>query len=108
MGFVYLLLSVNDYGEEVYKIGVTKRNVDTRIRELQTGNPNKISVLRVYESDNYLKVERWMHRKYFDAKTEAKNEWRNLSNDHIITFLVDCKNADETISILKKTNPFFK
>jgi hypothetical protein len=108
MGFVYLLLSINDYGEEVYKIGVTKRNVDTRIRELQTGNPNKISVLRIYDSDNYLKVERWMHRKYFDSKTEAKNEWRNLTNEQIISFLEDCKSADETITILKKTNPFYK
>jgi hypothetical protein len=108
MGFVYLLLSINDYGEEVYKIGVTKRNVDTRIRELQTGNPNKISVLRVYESDNYLKVERWMHRKHFDSKTEAKNEWRNLTNEQIITFLDDCKGADEIVKMMLKENPFYK
>ena len=108
MGFVYLLLSVNDYGEEVYKIGITKRDVNTRIRELQTGNPNKISVLRVYESDNYLKVEQWMHRKFGNTKTEAKNEWRNLLNEQVITFLLECKNADETISILKQTNHFFK
>lgn len=106
MGYVYLLLQVNDYGEEVYKIGVTKRDVETRIRELQTGNPNQISVLRVYESDNYLKVEQWMHRKHGASKTIAKNEWRNLTNNQVISFLDDCKNADETIIILKKTNPF--
>jgi hypothetical protein len=107
MGYVYLLLQVDAEGSETYKIGITKNNPELRVKQLQTGNPNKISVLRVYESDNYLRVEQWMHRKHGASKTEAKNEWRNLTNDQIITFLDDCKNADETISVLKKTNHFF-
>jgi hypothetical protein len=108
MGYVYLLLQVNAEGLETYKIGVTKNDPELRVKQLQTGNPNKISVLRVYESDNYLKVERWMHRKYFDSKTEAKNEWRNLTNEQIISFLDDCKAADEIVKIMLKENPFYK
>lgn len=108
MGFVYLLLQVDADGQETYKIGITKNDPELRVKQLQTGNPSKISVLRVYESDNYLKVEQWMHRKHGASKTEAKNEWRNLTNDQVINFLLECKNADETISILKQTNHFFK
>ncbi len=108
MGYVYLLLQINVQGEETYKIGISKNDPELRVKQLQTGNPNKISVLQVYETDNHLKVEKWMHRKYFASKTLAKNEWRDLSNKDIISFLSDCKKADETIDFLKKTNPFVK
>lgn len=108
MGFVYLLLQVNEQGQETYKIGITKNDPELRCKQLQTGNPNKISVLRVYESDNYLKVEQWMHRKHGANKTEAKNEWRNLTNNQIITFLDDCNSADEVVKVMLKENPFYK
>jgi hypothetical protein len=106
MGYVYLLLQVDDQGLETYKIGVSKNNPELRVKQLSTGNPNQISVLRVYESDNYKKVENWMHRKYHASKTSAENEWRNLTNEEVISFLNDCKKADETISFLKSSNPF--
>ena len=54
-----------------------------------------------------LKVERWLHRKYF-VKTEAKNEWRSLSNEEVFSFIDDCKEADNNISFLLENNPFYK
>ena len=106
MGYVYLLLEVDKNGEETYKIGITKNDPTDRNSKLQTGNPNKISVLKVYDSENYKKVEKWIHRKYEGAKTEAKNEWRNLTAEQVLSFIDDCKKADETISFLKENNPF--
>lgn len=109
MGFVYLLSTVTPDGLiEQFKIGVTKRLVEKRLKELQTGNSGKITILKTYESENYLKVETFMHRKYKKNKTEAKNEWFDLSDDNIITFIDDCKKFDETIKLLKENNPFFK
>jgi hypothetical protein len=107
MGFVYLLLEVDKNGDETYKIGITKNDPKDRNSSLQTGNPDKIRVLQVYTSENYKMVERWMHKKYYGAKTLAKNEWRNLTNEEVTSFLADCKSADEKISYLKENNPFF-
>ena len=107
MGYVYLLLQLDFEGNESYKIGVTKRDVNIRVSELQTGNPNKISLHRKYESPNYLKVEKWLHKKY-QTKTEAKNEWRTLTNEQVFSFHDDCKAADDNIQFLLENNSFYK
>lgn len=108
MGYVYLILEVDEQGAETYKIGISKNNPELRVKQLSTGNPNKLSVLKYYESPNYLKVERWLHRKYYSVKTAAGNEWRNLTNEEVISFTDDCKKADDIISLLLKENPFYK
>ena len=107
MGYVYLLLSVSPDNIETYKIGVTKRDINIRISELQTGNPNKISLHKQYNTPNYLKVEKWLHRKY-QIKTEAKNEWRTLTDEQVFSFLDDCQTADNTIQFLLENNSFYK
>lgn len=108
MGFVYLLLQVDNHGDETYKIGVSKNDPNLRLKQLSTGNPNKISVLKIYESDNYRKVETRMHQKYNHSRTLANNEWFNLTNDDVLLFLDNCKKEDNLITFLKENNPFFK
>jgi hypothetical protein len=107
MGYVYLLLSISTDGEETHKIGVTKRDPNIRIKELSTGNPFTIRLLRSYESNNYLKVEHWMHRKHFASKTESKNEWRSLTAEAVFSFLDDCKEADDNIKFLQENNSLY-
>lgn len=107
MGYIYLFIEVDNNGDETYKIGITKNDPIKRTKQLQTGNPRLISVLKSYESDNYLKIERLLHRKYFN-KTEARNEWRNLTNEEVISFQDDCKKAEETIKFMLANNPFYK
>jgi hypothetical protein len=107
MGYVYLLLQLDFEGNESYKIGITKNDPNKRVKQLQTGNPNKISLHRKYESKNYLKVERWLHRKY-QGKTEAKNEWRTLTDEQVFSFLNDCQEADDNIQFLLDNNSFFE
>jgi hypothetical protein len=106
-GFVYLLLETDENGNEKYKIGVTKRNIEKRIRELQTGNSNKISVINHYESKNYKKVEKWLHGRYLSKKTLAQNEWFNLTSEDVLGFLDECKKAEAAFDLLRD-NPFFK
>jgi hypothetical protein len=108
MGIVYLLLSVDVMGNEVYKVGVTKNTTTKRISQLSTGNSDKIQLIKEYKSENYKKVEKMMHVKYAPYKTEANNEWFSLKAEHVISFLDECKKADETISFLLKNNPFYK
>ena len=108
MGYVYLLLSVDINGNEKFKIGVTKRNITKRISELQTGNSDKIQLLNQYQSENFKKIEKMIHLKYSSYKTEANNEWFLLQTEHVMSFLKDCKEADQTISFLLENNPFYK
>jgi len=108
MGYVYLLFCVNKDGSEGYKIGITKNDPNKRVKQLQTGNESKIQLLNQYKSENFSKVEKMMHLKYSSYKTEANNEWFSLEADHVISFLVDCKEADQTISFLLENNPFYK
>ena len=107
MGYVYLLLQIDSEGTESYKIGITKNNPEKRKNNLQTGNPNKITVHRLYKSKNYLKVEQWLHRKY-QTKTEAKNEWRILTDEQVFSFHDDCQEADNNIQFLLDNNSFYK
>ena len=107
MGYVYLLVQVSPEGLETYKIGVSKNTIERRVAQLQTGNPNKIMLLNFYESENYKKVERIMHRKYHKEKTLAKNEWFTLTNTQVFSFFIDCVKADETIKYLIANNAFY-
>ena len=108
MGYVYLLLQTDIDGHESHKIGISKNDPKLRVKQLQTGNPNKISLLNHYMSLNYLKVEQWLHRKYSTSKSEAKNEWRILTNEQVFSFIDDCKEADENIKFLLENNSFYK
>lgn len=108
MGYVYLLLEVDKAGGERHKIGISKNHPNFRVKQLQTGNSNTISLITFYESDNYKKVERWVHTKHSNNKTEANNEWFNLTNEDVLSFIDTCKKANETISFLKDNNHFFK
>ena len=107
-GYVYLLLQIDFDGLESHKIGITKNNPELRKKQLQTGNPNVIRVLNSYYSENYLKVERWLHRKHSGSKTEASNEWRTLTDDQVRSFINDCKTADENIKFLLENNSLYE
>lgn len=106
MGYVYLILEVNQHGEESHKIGISKNPPEKRLKQLQTGNSNQISILNHYESKNYKKVEKWLHSRYSTKKTLADNEWFNLTNEDVLGFLGECKKAEEIFDLLKD-NPFF-
>ena len=106
MGYVYLLMTYDKHGEEVFKIGVSKKHPEFRIKQLQTGNNLVIELLHFYESANYKRLERWMHRLYGDKKTEADNEWFYLSNEDVLNFMDKIKEADDNISFLIQNNHF--
>lgn len=108
MGFVYLLIAVDDSGLETHKIGVTKNSVLKRVKQLSTGASGKIDILHIYESINYKLVEQWLHGHYFMSKTTSNNEWFKLSNEDVFNFIPNCKKADEIVSLMLKENPFFK
>jgi hypothetical protein len=107
-GYVYLIVEGDQYGEEKYKIGITKNDPQERLKKLKTGNSGDLSVLKTYRSRNYKKIERWLHRKYKLQRTLSNNEFFHLTDSEVIGFTEDCKKIDEIVSTLSELNPFFK
>ena len=104
-GFVYLLC---DPSNDSFKIGVTTaKDIDKRIKELQTGNSTPIHCVQKYETDFPYYIENWLHRKYNHIKTEANNEWFYLNQDQIKSFIYDCDTLNEKAKSLLD-NPFMK
>ena len=76
------LLSTDLDGEKVYKIGFTKNSVESRIKQLQTGNVSIIEIDFVYEADKYIvSIETRLH-KQFDSK-RINGEWFDLNSDEV-------------------------
>ena len=98
-GFVYLLCD----GEK-FKIGMTKKkDIQKRIKELQTGNPYEIWLRSYYPTNNPLKIEKMMHAKH--APSNVKNEWFNLTAQEVSNFKNDCEECERILKSLKD-NPF--
>ena len=102
MGKIYL---INMENTNNYKIGITKRDIKIRINELKTGNPEILHLVNIYESENYQKIESWLHRKYHLQRKEG--EWFEFDDDFVENFTQICGQIDETIQSLHN-NPFFK
>ena len=59
-GFVYFIQQISEEtGEEFYKVGFTK-NLEKRLRELKTGNPNSLKI-KFYIPECNPSFERYMH-----------------------------------------------
>ena len=108
MGYVYLLMTVDEHGTEQYKIGQSKHPPEVRRTQLQTGNSNIINVVNFYESYEYKKIEGRLHSKFGGQKTLADNEWFYLTNEQVGGFIDSCKDAETTIKFLLAENPFYK
>ena len=105
-GYVYLIVEVDEFGNEKYKIGVTKNNPEKRLSKLKTGNSNQLDILKVYRSKNYKKIERFLHRKYSNQRSISKNEFFHLSSDQVIGFMSTCFDIECIIESLRD-NPFY-
>lgn len=100
MGYVYL---IEDTDNNRYKIGVTK-DLDKRLRNLQTGNSNQLKFLCAYKTNYPYRLESMLHRK-FEQYREI-NEWFNLPKDIVFDFHSTCWRLNQIVLSLKD-NPYF-
>jgi hypothetical protein len=87
-----------------YKIGIGK-NPRERIMQLQTGNPDRLEIIDVYESENASKIESVLHNRYSYARNVG--EWFDLSVAEESSFIKNCMKIDESINLLKKMGNVF-
>ena len=98
-GFVYLLCD----GEK-FKIGMTRqKDINKRIKELQTGNPYEIWLHSYYETEYPSKIEKMMHARHM--LSNIKNEWFDLTVEQVIEFKNNCKKCEDLLKSLKD-NPY--
>lgn len=100
MGYVYL---IEDVDNNRYKIGVTK-DLDNRLRNLQTGNSCELKLLCTYKTDYPYRLESMLHRSF--EQYREKNEWFNLPKDIVFDFQSKCWQMNQIILSLKD-NPYF-
>ena len=81
-----------------YKIGIAK-NPTQRIKQLQTGNSDKLVIIKTYQSENASKIESTLHNHYGYLRNEG--EWFDLSVSDEIEFLERCKTIDRNILTLR-------
>lgn len=101
MGYVYL---IEDFNNNIYKIGVTK-DLKKRLRNLQTGNSNQISIKYTYETEYPFRIEQMLHNKFKEYK--ELNEWYNLPKEIVNNFYGYCDQFSDIIDNLKD-NPYFR
>ena len=70
MGYVYILRSGRD---NLFKIGRTDGNVDARIRQLATGNPQRLSRFDIIETEHDSLCETYLHRILRSRKSLASD-----------------------------------
>jgi len=106
-GYIYLFESTSEH-ETLYKIGFTKnRNtLKKRVKQLQTGNPNKIKMVDFFESNHGRKVETTLHQIHSTKRLEG--EWFDLDKYDVDNFTSSCEKLETNFNILQKSqNPFY-
>jgi len=102
-GFVYLIGEMDN--KDTYKIGMTKKNIENRIKELQTGSSNELYIRSYFKTSYPYKLEKMLHR-YFSHNNKI-NEWFTLSESQASDFLQVCEKYENILKSLQD-NPFFK
>lgn len=87
-GYVYIISNLGAYGEDVYKIGVTRRaNPDDRVKELSGASvPFKFDTHALIFSEDAFALENALHNEFANKKINLANnrkEFFNVTLDEI-------------------------
>lgn len=102
-GYVYIISNIGSFGENIYKIGMTRRlNPQERIDELGDASvPFKFDVHAMIFSDDAPALEAALHRAFEDKKVNMVNQRReffNVTLDEIKEVIK--KNFDKTVEFI--------
>ena len=99
--FVYLIFSEES---GIYKVGVSK-NPEKRLKQLQTGNGEKLVLKNKYESEHYNQIEKYFHSMYSPEKKVG--EWFKFTLEHEMRFITECERVENNIKLLKENKNEF-
>ena len=106
---IYLIKSESSIDEEdSYKIGITKKDPQKRLKQLQTGSKEQLELLYYYNSSIPNLLESTLHRQFEQYRTREKGEWFNLPIDEVNKFLETCKNTENLLIQVKNQLDSYK
>lgn len=79
-GFIYVLL--DEQGRR--KLGKTVNDVEKRVKQLQTGNAEVITIEYRLEVDDMRRAERAIHSLFAASRLRVNGEWFRLSESELI------------------------
>ena len=101
-----IIYLINADNSERYKIGITSRkNLNHRLRNLQTGCSDKLNVIKTYETDYASLIEKTLHREF--AAKQLMGEWFFLEINDVLKFEERCKIINNSIELLKNVKNDF-
>ena len=96
------LISTDDDGHRKYKIGYTRRDVEKRVKEFQTGNSSQFEIVSVFKSKWGSKIEAILKRKFKDIKING--EWFYRTDKDVLNFNNSCQEIHDNFDILNNNN----
>jgi hypothetical protein len=96
-GYVYLINT--EELSNIYKIGFTKKDPNIRLKQLQTGNPNKLNLFYSFKVKDE-SIEHKLHNIFKNKK--INNEWFCLTHIDIYDIL------NEEFQLLDLGNDYFE
>ena len=103
---------INIENTDIYKIGISKYHPSLRIKQIQTGNPFKLSIQKFYLTDKANLLEKILHRRFASKKVieddflALKGEWFKLTPEDILSFEEKCNKIIENIDFVKKNSTY--
>jgi len=82
VGYVYFIITEN---HNYIKIGITKKSVERRLSNIQSGNMYKLKILGYLPSDNPKKLEKKLHKHFLKFRMEG--EWFNIPESKLYEVL---------------------
>lgn len=99
---IIYLISSELNNDTLYKIGITRRDVTKRLKQLKTGNPATLSVVKTFESKWASKIESNLHSSY--QTKNINGEWFKLEPNDVEGFEKRCQIIHNNFELLSKTN----
>lgn len=100
MSYIYLIKDINTSD---YKIGKSY-TPQKRLSQLQTGSPNKLIIVHLYESKIANKIESALHNTYSSYRKEG--EWFGLDLTIEQKFLSECEKIEKNFNYLKENSTY--
>jgi hypothetical protein len=98
---VYLISS--EYSnEKFYKIGWTKRDPNSRLKELRTSNSQNLKIEKVFKTKFGPKIEKNLHRIFNNKRKNG--EWFSLNKKDVDEFITECQKQHDIFQLLVENN----
>jgi hypothetical protein len=100
---IYLISSETN-GQKLYKIGITRRAIEVRMKELKTGNAAELAIVDSFQSKWATKIEASLHRQF--KRKKISGEWFELSEQDLSDFRGKCMLLHENFDLMERSNTY--